>query len=179
LALKADGGIQPGRSSESKPELTDPKGAPSLVHTWPMIREANAGDFDAITRLYQQLHPEDPAVMDGSDRAVFEKILASPLLTLLVLESDGDVVATAYLNVVPNLTRSASPYAVVENVVVDERVRGTGLGKVLMAETLKRAWNAGCYKAMLMTGSKRPSTHSFYRGCGFSSDAKTAFLARP
>ncbi len=144
-----------------------------------MIREANAGDFDAVTRLYRQLHPGDPEVLDGSDRNAFEEILASPLLHLLVLERDGEVVATAYLNIVPNLTRSASPYAVVENVVVDERVRGTGLGKILMAQTLERAWSAGCYKAMLMTGSKRPSTHGFYRACGFSPDAKTAYLARP
>ena len=43
------------------------------------------------------------------------------------------VVATTYLNIIPNLTRSASPYAVIENVVVDETLRGTGLGKQIMA----------------------------------------------
>ena len=66
-----------------------------------------------------------------------------------------------------------------ENVVVDEDRRGTGLGKKIMAATLEQAWAAGCYKAMLMTGSKRPSTHAFYRSCGFDPDAKTAYLARP
>ena len=144
-----------------------------------MVRDANAGDFEAVTRLYRQLHPDDPTVVDGSDREAFDRILESTSLHLLVLENAGAIVATAYLNVIPNLTRSASPYAVIENVVVDEEVRGTGLGKILMAATLDRAWSAGCYKAMLMTGSKRPSTHGFYRACGFSPDAKTAYLARP
>ncbi len=63
--------------------------------------------------------------------------------------------------------------------VVDEAMRGTGLGKQIMAATLQAAWDAGCYKAMLLTGSKTPSTHAFYRSCGFSPDAKTAYLARP
>ncbi len=89
------------------------------------------------------------------------------------------MVATTYLNVIPNMTRSASPYAVIENVVVDEGLRGTGLGKQIMAATLDAAWQAGCYKVMLQTGSRTSATHAFYRACGFSGDEKTAYLARP
>lgn len=144
-----------------------------------VIRAARKADCDAILRLYRQLQPEDPVLTDGSDRAVFEAIMQAPGLTLLVLDLQGVVVATSYLNVVPNMTRGASPYAVIENVVVDEFRRNSGLGKQLMAATLQHAWEAGCYKAMLLTGSKRPQTHAFYRACGFSGDAKTAFLARP
>ena len=92
-----------------------------------MFREARPEDFDAIRALYRQLHPHDPEVEDGSDEVVFERIVASPGLHLFVLELDGAVVATTYLNVIPNLTRSASPYAVIENVVVEERRRATGL----------------------------------------------------
>ena len=129
--------------------------------------------------LYRQLHPEDPDIRDGSDVKAFEHILASPELHIFVLEVDGEVVATTYLNVIPNLTRSAAPYAVIENVVVDERLRGTGVGKQIMADTLQTAWDAGCYKAMLQTGSQKASTHAFYRACGFSPDEKTAYVARP
>ena len=144
-----------------------------------MFREAQSRDFNDIVRLYRQLHPADPIPQDGSVEQTFERILASPGLRLFVLELDGVVVATTYLNVIPNLTRSASPYAVIENVVVEESRRGSGLGKRIMDGTLRAAWAEGCYKAMLMTGSRRPATHSFYRACGFSPDAKTAYLARP
>ena len=41
------------------------------------------------------------------------------------------------------------------------------------------AWKAGCYKVMLLTGSKTPSTHAYYRACGFDPTAKQAYLARP
>jgi GNAT superfamily N-acetyltransferase len=143
-----------------------------------MFREARSGDFDGVIRLYRQLHPEDPILVDGSDMAAFEQILGSPGLHLFVLERDRVVVATTYLNVIPNVTRSASPYAVIENVVVEESLRGTGLGKQIMDGTVRAAWEAGCYKAMLMTGSRDPATHAFYRACGFSPDAKSAYLAR-
>lgn len=144
-----------------------------------MIRDAGRDDFEAVLNLYRQLQPDDPVLTDGCDREVFDRILSSTALHLLVLEADERVVATTYLNVIPNMTRSASPYAVIENVVVDRDYRGRSLGKNLIAATLDRAWAAGCYKAMLMTGSSNPDTHAFYRACGFSPDAKTAYLARP
>jgi GNAT superfamily N-acetyltransferase len=141
-----------------------------------MFRVAGLGDFEAISRLYHQLHPDEPVL---TDRSGFDRILESESFRLCVLEVDGAVVATTYLNLVPNLTRGSRPYAVIENVVVEKSLRGTGLGKEIMAATLQAAWDAGCYKTMLMTGSKRESTHAFYRACGFSPDAKHAFLARP
>lgn len=141
-----------------------------------MFREARKDDFAAIARLYRQLHPQEALL---TDRAGFDRIIASEAFRLCVLERDGEVVATTYLNLVPNLTRGSRPYAVIENVVVDERLRGTGRGKEIMAATLQAAWDAGCYKAMLMTGSKRESTLAFYRACGFSQDAKQAYLAGP
>lgn len=144
-----------------------------------LFREAGPDDFEQVMRLYRQLNPDDPVLIDGSDAAAFEQILRTPGLHLFVLEADDLVIATTYLNVIPNLTRSASPYAVIENVVVDESLRGKGLGRQIMAGTLQAAWDAGCYKAMLLTGSRDPATHAFYRSCGFSADAKTAYLARP
>jgi hypothetical protein len=48
-----------------------------------------------------------------------------------------------------------------------------------MAATLQAAWDAGCYKVMLQTGSRRESTHAFYRRCGFDPEEKTAYVAHP
>jgi len=142
-----------------------------------VFREAVARDDAAVLRLYRQLHPEDPVIPNVS--SAFDLVRRTQGMRLFVLEQDGQVVATTYLNMIPNVTRGGAPYAVIENVVVDEGVRGQGLGKQIMTATLREAWAAGCYKVMLMTGSRSPSTHAFYRSCGFSSDAKTAYLARP
>ncbi len=143
-----------------------------------MFRAATDDDLEAILRLYRQLIPDDPVIDDGSDRAVFDRILADSGLQLSVLEQDGEVVATSYLNVIPNLTRAASPYAIIENVVVDEAHRRRGLGMRLMNHTLQEAWRRGCYKVMLLTGSRLPATHAFYRACGLTADVKTGYVAR-
>ena len=144
------------------------------------VRLAQARDLDAVLALYAQLHPgEEPAPPERS-RMVFEHILSAPHLSLIVAQAqDAAVAGTCYLNVIENLSRAAFPYGVLENVVVDQRVRGQGIGKALVAFALARAWQAGCYKVMLQTGSQRESTHGFYRACGFSAGDKFAFVARP
>jgi RimJ/RimL family protein N-acetyltransferase/N-acetylglutamate synthase-like GNAT family acetyltransferase len=169
---------QAAEKEPSKSQLGHPLANPWLVGD-AQFREASPGDFDAIFRIYCQLNADDPTSPRAGLREVFDHILVSDGLRLLVLELDGVIVATTYLNVIPNLTRGGRPYAVIENVVVDESLRGRGVGKTLMAHTLDAAWAAGCYKAMLLTGSKQESTHAFYRSCGFAGDDKTAYVARP
>jgi len=83
-------------------------GALEWCKTQAMIRCATAKDFAAIQRLYTHLNPSDPPI---TDEAVFREIITCPGLDLLLLETDAGVVATTYLNVIPNLSRSARPYA--------------------------------------------------------------------
>lgn len=146
-----------------------------------MIRQAAAHDFPRLIELYAQLNPDDPKLDEnGPGREVFDEILATRNLHLFVLEDDdGNVQATCYLNLIPNITRRASPYGIIENVVTEKSLRGTGLGKAIVRYALEFAWERGSYKVMLQTGSRRESTHNFYRSCGFSDNDKFAFVARP
>ena len=105
-------------------------------------------------------------------------MIKEPSLRILVLEENGKIISTCYLNIIPNLTRNASPYAVIENVVTDLAFRNQGFGQKLMKFALESAWKAGCYKVMLQTGSKREGTHKFYAACGFVEGGKFAFNAR-
>ena len=142
-----------------------------------MIREAGTDDLGRILELYAQLHADDPELAAGRAREVFDTILGREGMTILVLEEASSILATCYLNVIPNLTRGARPYAILENVVTDEARRGRGYGKQIIAHALASAWRAGCYKVMLQTGSKRESTHGFYRACGFSGTDKHGYVA--
>ncbi len=142
-----------------------------------VIRPATYADLDGLLALYRQLHPAEPPAVDAA--GILTEIEADPRLTILVLEEGDCLIASTYLNVIPNLTRGGAPYAVIENVVVAREFRGRGYGRMIMAETVQEAWRLGCYKVMLMTGSRDPATHGFYRACGFDPDAKTAYLARP
>ena len=142
-------------------------------------REAGIDDFEEILKLYRQLQPDDPILDDGRDIGVFNEILASDMLKLFVLKKEGNIISSIYLNTIPNVRRSVSPYAVIENVVTAEHERGKGDGKTLMLNVLNYAWSVGCYKAMLLTGSSKETTHAYYRSCGFVGNVKTGYIAKP
>ncbi len=144
-----------------------------------LLRIAKPEDLLPLLALYRQLNPDDPPIEPALGRALFNDILASPYFELFVAELAGEVVGTCYLNIVPNLSRGLSAYAVLENVVVEQRLRGRGIGQAVVIHALNLAWQRGCNKVMLMTGSRKESTQQFYRKCGFSADEKFAFLARP
>jgi GNAT superfamily N-acetyltransferase len=79
---------------------------------------------------------------------------------------------------VPNLTRGARPYAVIENVVTHPDLRRTGLGSSVLQELLSRCWEAGCYKVMLLSAAERGAAHEFYERNGFDKHAKQGFIIR-
>lgn len=136
-------------------------------------------DLPALVALYAQLHPGEEHAPEEQLASVFAEILSSRYFEVVVAEVEGSVVGSCYLNVIPNLTRGAKPYAIVENVVTTAELRNRGVGKAVVGFALSRAWERGCYKVMLQTGSKSEAKHGFYRRCGFSQTEKLAFVARP
>ena len=143
-----------------------------------MIREAVASDLDALLELYLHLH-ETGLPRDGARlRAAWTKIMADPDHHVLVCEQGGRIVASCVCVVVPNLTRDARPYALIENVVTHRDYRRQGHATRCLDRAREIARAAGCYKIMLMTGAKDAATLDFYRRAGFDDKAKTAFIQR-
>lgn len=145
------------------------------------LRRATLDDLAAILKLYGYLHPDDP-VLDPAGASVrnhWERILANPHLRYFVADVKGEVVSTCTLTFIPNLTRGMRPYGLIENVVTSPDYRQQGYGTRLLRHVLAEAWESGCYKVMLLTGSKREETLSFYKKAGFQRGAKTGFTAYP
>jgi len=141
------------------------------------IRLAGPEDFMQLGELMQQLNPGDPP-FDEKNLEVFDQITANPHFILLVAEKAGNLIASAYLNVIPNLSRGGRPYAVAENLVVDLKHRKQGVGRAMMEKLIEIAWEVDCYKLMLLTGRKNKGVHAFYQKLGFSGDAKQAYILR-
>ena len=144
------------------------------------IRRARHDELDEMLALYRQLNPDD-VPLPSSERveAVWQQMLGSDMVHCFVVEDDGQLVATCVLTVVPNLTRGTSPYGLIENVVTDAHHRRRGHGKALLEHALAFAWQAGCYKVMLLSSKDRTEAHSFYQAVGFDMDRKVGFDARP
>lgn len=130
------------------------------------VRPGNVDDLDALVKLLRQLHPDFPTDSDKAE-GVLAAMLCQEGRTILVAASGAEVVGTADLLLVANLTHAASPWAIVENVVVDSAIRRGGVGRALMTEVLDRATQACCYMVQLVSLKHRTAAHRFYNQIGF------------
>jgi GNAT superfamily N-acetyltransferase len=141
------------------------------------IRAALPSDLEGLLKLYPQPNSSDEAISLDLAASRLGEINQLPGSAVLLGLLGHDLVASCTLIVIPNLTRGGKPYALIENVVTDARHRGQGYGTRILHAAAKAAWDAGCYKVMLMTGSKQPSTLKFYENAGFE-QTKTGFQMR-
>lgn len=143
------------------------------------IRPLQHTDLAGLLRLYRELHPSDPELPAASAEAVWRQMLADPKLQVLGGFVEETLVCSCVLLIVPNLTRGCRPFGLVENVITAASHRRQGLGQQLLQQAQALAWAAGCYKLMLQTGRMDAATSAFYEACGFSRNAKQAFVAIP
>ena len=143
------------------------------------IRKAMPADADTLCDLYAN-HltpnpPDEPQDMAGW-REKIARFAENPQYYLLVGEADGHVVSSVTLIVIENLTHNMRPYAIIENVVTHADFRGRHYASQLMDKASGIARGMGCYKIMLMTGSKLEGILNFYENCGFNKHDKTGFI---
>ncbi len=109
----------------------------------PTIREATEADLPQLVTLLAQLAPDVPQREDISSPLPYEyhmvmrQIIGTPGQHIFVLEVRGKIVGTAALSVLPNVSHRGTPYAIIENVVVDEKVRSKGYGELLMRHAIE------------------------------------------
>ncbi len=141
-----------------------------------MTREIKENELDALLELYTHLH--ESGVPENSDRLkkTWEIICRDENHHIIVCELDGRIVSSCVCVIIPNLTRNVRPYAFIENVVTHSGFRGKGYATACLNHAKKLALDAGCYKMMLLTGSKSESTLNFYKNAGYNCTDKTAFI---
>ena len=143
-----------------------------------VIREINEGELDKLIRLYKYAGWEDEPLPSRTElQQLWRSIHSNPHLRYIVADVEGKIVSSCTLTIIPNLSRGARPYGLVEHVVTHKKYRHQGFGKAVLEYALKFAWQENCYKVMLM--SEHPETFSFYENAGFKRGIKTGFIAYP
>lgn len=145
---------------------------PVAIRGETVVRPATPADLDALLRLYVDLDPANATTDRTAAEPALAALLATPGAHILIAESDGRVVGTVTLVVVPNLTHSAHPWAQIENMVVAEEARGTGAGRALLHECERIARAAGSYKLQLQSANRRDGAQRFYEAGGFIASSK-------
>ena len=134
------------------------------------IRIATEADLPRLIELLAQLAADNPDREDPSRLTDYAAALARSEAQgqrLLVAEAGGRVVGTLVLVLLENLSHQAKPYAIIENVVVDEAERGKRIGEALIRHAIDTARAAGCYKVSLTSNKRRTKAHRFYERLGF------------
>lgn len=143
----------------------------------PLVRLARRDELPALLGLYRYLNPEDPVLeLDEELQNKWTAIHHDPSLYYPVVEDNGRLVASCALAVIPNLTRGARPYGLIENVVTHPEYRRRGYGTQVLHKAMAIARELNCYKVMLLTGSKKEETLRFYEQAGFQRGVKTGFI---
>ena len=145
--------------------------------TSPAPRRAQAHDADEVDRLYAQL-------VDGPGIDVLPQRLAelqrSTQAALFVVDDESDdgdgLLGTVFVALCPDAMYGRQPFAVVENIVVDARARGRGIGALLLAEVERFCLAADCSKIMLLSAIERADAHRFFESAGYEGDRKRGFV---
>jgi GNAT superfamily N-acetyltransferase len=128
-----------------------------------LIRPAEAGDAEALSRLIGQLGysaaPEEVAerlaTMEAEGRLV------------LVAELAETVIGCLSTSVMRVLHRPA-PVGRISMMVVDEALRGRGIGAELVAAAERALAEQGCYMVEVTSHVRRADAHRFYERLGYA-----------
>lgn len=81
-------------------------------------------------------------------------------------EKDGKEVARAFLYIMHNELHK-EPFGFMEDVFVDESLRGQGIGTKLVNKVITKAKELGCYKLVATSRHERENVHKLYEKLGF------------
>lgn len=102
---------------------------------------------------------------------ITEEIKKSECIRFSVKNDDEKEVGRAFIYLIKN-DLNEKPYALLEDVFVDECERGKGKGKELLNEIIKRSKEVGCYKLIATSRFARENVHELYKKLGFKEHGK-------
>lgn len=125
-----------------------------------IVTEVTPEHVEAIARIMPQLSRSAPA----PTTAELSEIATSPATVLFVARVEGAIVGSLTLAVfrIPTGLR-----AWIEDVVVDEAVRGHGVGDALNRAALAEAERRGCRTVDLTSRPSREAANRLYQRLGF------------
>ncbi len=130
-----------------------------------------------LLNLYKYLHPNDPVLeIDAKLQNLWRSILKDPNIFYIGAELAGKIISTCTITIIPNLTRGARPYGLIENVVTHPDFQKKGIASQVMKYALEIAREKNCYKIMLLTSRKDEEIFGFYEKAGFERGLKTGFV---
>lgn len=140
------------------------------------IREVQQKDLLGLLELYTQLHDNTLPEMNETLEQRWNYVMNDKNHHIIVGTLEEEIVSSCVIVIIPNFTHDQRPYALIENVITEERYRKNGYATAILNYAKEIALKENCYKIMLLTGSKKESTLNFYERAGYNKNDKTAFI---
>jgi GNAT superfamily N-acetyltransferase len=84
----------------------------------------------------------------------------------IYVEENGREIGRCFIYLIKNDLHK-EPYALLEDVYVDENFRGKGIGTELVKKAIELARKLNCYKIIATSRFERENVHEFYQKLGF------------
>ena len=100
-----------------------------------IARQISKDELDDLLELYTHhlFSTSDAPLPPRTEvQSLWDNIFDNQMLHYFVVEYEGRGVSTCTLTIIPNLTRGARPYGLIENVVTHKDFRGQGFSKALL-----------------------------------------------
>lgn len=135
------------------------------------IRPAIVSDAPAAVGLLAQLNEFGHGQVDAGVEDRFRAMLDLPQHAIFVAQDDrGQIVGLLTVSQRWTLWHTG-PCALIEELVVDEGVRGQGVGRALIQAAIEWARAQACSEVEVSTEMDNTAAQAFYRRLGFESEA--------
>lgn len=137
----------------------------------PGVRAAVLDDLPGLLQIYEESRATEPT---ERERETWRAMLSTDNLGVYCAEVDGQLVGTAMLLTMPNLTYACEPTAFIEAVVVRTQWRRRGIATAMLERLIEDARLAGCNKIQLLSHKRHADdgAHGLYAKQGFEAEAE-------
>lgn len=131
------------------------------------IRKAIPGDYEDLNRLYLQLSNGDHG-LSSDFQSIFEQMQKDTAYHLMVAIDGENKVRGSLLGIIcKSLAAKYEKFLVIEDVIVDEASRRSGIGRELFMKMDEIALENGCAYSILVSSGFRKGAHQFYESMGY------------
>lgn len=138
-----------------------------------IIRGMIAEDIPQLAQLYKQFWDEESCLENMYVK--FNKFRNDGSHLLLSAVENNQLIGSVMGIICGELYGDCKPFMVLENMIVDNRYRNKGVGKALITELEKKAFEHNCSQIILVTETDRIDACKFYESAGYNPNSHKGF----
>lgn len=134
-----------------------------------IIEKLKIEDIEELIELYKKLAPFENSIEESIE--IYKEILKDE--QYLILTAKEEKVIGSVLGICcKSIATGGRPFLVIEDVIVNENVRGKGIGRNLISAIEEFGKEKHCAYGILVSSGFRKEAHKFYESLGFTEDVR-------